>query len=65
MLSSTVMTAHAATKLVPDTNYSDIIMNISDDSYADDDPYTNQGIITSMAHWTTTAHCATNRTPCC
>lgn len=45
MLSGTVMTAHAATKLVPDTNYSDIIMNISDDRYADDDPYTNQGII--------------------
>ncbi|HOI73282.1 MAG TPA: autotransporter domain-containing protein [Syntrophales bacterium] len=45
MLAGTVMTAHAATKLVPDTNYSDIMMNIYDDSYADDDPYTNQGII--------------------
>ncbi|NPU83784.1 MAG: autotransporter domain-containing protein [Syntrophaceae bacterium] len=45
VLAGTVMTAQAATKLVPDTNYSDIIMNIYDDSYADDDPYTNQGII--------------------
>lgn len=45
MLAGTAITAHAATKLVPDTNYSDIIMNIYNDSYANDDPYTNQGII--------------------
>ncbi len=46
LLAGTVMTAHAATKLVPDTNYSDIVMDLSGDSYyADDNPYTNQGII--------------------